>query len=121
MEYTVEQLDEKLNRLIAILCEEQNIDIAMSSFMAVKLQKGENVIEMSYLPYGMKLGALISVLTMLAVAAIYIIEKKKPFSQEASNGFLKVFEKVYYVGMTGVLIVMHVVPVIFTIYNNITG
>lgn len=101
--------------------EKQNIDIAMSSFMAVKLHKGENVIEMSYLPYGMKLGTLISVLTMLVVAAIYIIEKKKRFSQEASNGFLKVFEKVYYAGMTGVLIVVHVVPVIFTIYNNITG
>ena len=27
MEYTVEQLDEKLNRLIAILCEDEEIDI----------------------------------------------------------------------------------------------
>ena len=101
--------------------EKQDIAIAMSSFMAVKLQEGENVIEMRYLPYGMKLGALITVITALVVAAIYLIEKKKAFSQEASNGFLKVFEKIYFVGMTGILAVVHIVPVIFTIYNNITG
>jgi len=28
MEYTIEQLDEKLNRLIEILCVEQDVDIA---------------------------------------------------------------------------------------------
>ncbi len=99
--------------------EKQDIDIAMSSFMAVKLQKGENVIEMSYLPYGMKLGVLISVITALVVAAIWFIEKKKPFNQEASNGFLKVFEKVYYGGMTAVFIAIYLIPVIFTIYGNI--
>ena len=99
--------------------EEQTIDIAMSSFMAVKLQEGENVIEMSYLPYGMKLGALITVIVAVVVLAIYFIEKKKPFNQETSNVFLKVFEKVYYVGMFAVLAALYLIPVIFTIYNNV--
>lgn len=101
--------------------EEQEIGIAMSSFMAIELQEGENVIEMSYLPYGMKLGAIITVITGLAVAVMYLVEKKKPFKQEAANGFLKVFEKVYYVGMFGAVAIVYVIPVIFTIYNNIVG
>jgi len=99
--------------------EKQDIDIAMSSFMAIKLHKGENVIEMNYLPYGMKLGAIITVITILIVVAIYIIEKKKTFSQEASNSFLKIFEKIYYAGMFCAGAIVYVVPVIFTIYNNI--
>lgn len=99
--------------------EKQNIDIAMSSFMAIKLQKGENIIEMNYLPYGMKLGIIITVITALIVVAIYLIEKKKPFNQEASNRFLKVFEKIYYAGMISVVAIVHVVPMISTIYNNI--
>lgn len=99
--------------------EKQEIAIAMSSFMAIKLNEGENVIEMNYLPYGMKLGIIITVITALIVAAIYIIEKKKPFSQEASNGFLKVFEKIYYAGMFGAFAIVYAVPIIFNIYNNI--
>ena len=99
--------------------EKQEIGIAMSSFMAIKLQKGENVIEMNYLPYGMKLGIIITVITALIVAAIYIIEKKKPFSQEASNAFLKIFEKIYYAGMFCAFAIAYVVPIIFTIYNNV--
>lgn len=101
--------------------EKQDIDIAMSSFMAVELQDGENVIEMSYLPHGMKLGILITVITGLGIVAIYLIEKKKPFSQEASNGFLKIFEKVYFVGMTGAVVIVYLIPVIFTVYSNIVG
>lgn len=96
--------------------EKQDISIAMSSFMAVKLQKGENVIEMNYLPYGMKLGILITVIVALSVLAIIIIEKKKPFSQEASNGFLKVFEKVYYAGMLLSLATVYLLPIAFNIY-----
>ncbi len=99
--------------------EKQDIDIAVSSFMAIKLQKGENVIEMNYLPYGMKLGALITVITVLIVLAIYIIEKKKPFKQETSNTFLNVFEKVYYVGMCGAMAIVYLIPVVFTVYNII--
>ncbi len=99
--------------------EKQDIDIALSSFMAIKLQKGENVIELSYLPYGMNLGAIITVLTSLAVLAIYIIEKKKQFNQSASNLFLRVFEKVYYVGMLTAIAIVYLIPVIYTIYSNI--
>ena len=101
--------------------EKQDIDIAMSSFMAVELQDGENVIEMSYLPHGMKLGILITVITGLGIAAIYLIEKKKPFSQEASNKFLRIFEKVYFIGMTGAVAIVYLIPVIFTVYSNIVG
>ncbi len=97
--------------------EKQDISIAMSSFMAVKLQKGENVIEMNYLPYGMKLGIIITVIVALVVLAIFIIEKKKPFNQEASNVFLKVFEKVYYGGMFVAFSIVYFIPIGFFIYN----
>ncbi len=100
--------------------EKQDINIAMSSFMAVKLQKGENVIEMNYLPYGMKLGILITVIVGLVVLAIFIIEKKKPFNQEASNIFLKVFEKIYFAGMLIAVAIVYLIPIGFTLYNNIT-
>lgn len=101
--------------------EKQDIDIAMSSFMAVELQDGKNVIEMRYLPHGMKLGILITVLTGLGIAVIYLIEKKRPFNQESSNKFLKIFEKVYFIGMTGAVAIVYLIPVIFTVYSNITG
>lgn len=99
--------------------EECDIDFAMSSFMAVRLNKGENVIEMSYLPYGMKLGAIISAATLLIAVAIYLIEKKRPFAADASNMFLKVFEKAYFVGMTVAFSAVNIVPIIFTVYNNL--
>ena len=100
--------------------EEADIEIAMSSFMAIKLNKGENVIEMNYLPYGMKLGALISAITVLIAAAIYLIEKKRPFSDTASNIFLKIFEKFYYTGMLAATAIVYLIPVIITIYTNYT-
>lgn len=101
--------------------EEQKIEIAMSSFMAVKLEKGENVIEMEYLPYGMKLGAVITVITALIVTAIYIIEKKKPFANDASNKFLKFFEKIYFGVMLAASAVVYAIPVCITIVSNIIG
>ena len=100
--------------------EEADIEIAMSSFMAIKLNKGENVIEMNYLPYGMKLGALISAITVFIAAAIYLIEKKRPFSDTASNLFLKIFEKFYYTGMLAATAIVYLIPVIITIYTNYT-
>lgn len=101
--------------------EDAEIEIAMSSFMAVKLSEGENVIEMTYLPYGMKLGAIITVITALIAIAIYIIGKKKPFANDASNKFLKVFEKIYYTGMFAAIAIAYAIPVIITTYTNITG
>lgn len=99
--------------------EKSEINIAMSSFMAIKLNKGENVIEMNYLPYGMKLGAIITVIAVLVAAAIYIIERKKPFANDASNKFLKFFEKLYYIGMLASVAIVYVIPVVITTYTNI--
>ncbi len=101
--------------------EKVEIDIAMSSFMAIRLNEGENVIEMTYLPYGMKLGAFITVITALIAIAIYIIEKKKPFANDASNKFLIVFEKIYYAGMFAVIAIVYAIPVVITTYSNIIG
>lgn len=99
--------------------EDADIAIAMSSFIAIKLNKGENVIEMSYLPYGMKLGIIITVITGLIAAAIWLIEKKKPFKNDASNKFLKIFEKIYFAGMLAVIAIIYAIPVVITTYTNI--
>lgn len=99
--------------------EDREIDISMSSFMAVKLDKGENVIKLHYLPHGMKLGALITIITILIAAAIYIIEKKKPIPDDKSNKFLSFFEKAYFVGMVCVTAAVYVMPMCLTIFNNI--
>lgn len=99
--------------------EKVDIDISMSSFMAVKLQKGENVIEMSYLPHGMKTGAVISIVTLLIALAIYILEKKRPFANDADNMFLRVFEKLYFAGMICVFVAIYIIPIGFTTFSNI--
>ena len=99
--------------------DETDITIAMSSFMAIKLNEGENVIEMSYLPSGMKTGIIITVVTAVIAAAIWLIEKKKPFKNDASNKFLKVFEKIYYAGMFAAITIAYAIPVVITIYTNI--
>lgn len=99
--------------------EKTDINICMSSFMSVKLHEGENKIELSYTPHGMKLGAVITAVALLAALAIYLIEKKKPFANDKSNKFLKVFEKIYYIGMIWVFIAIYIVPICFTTINNI--
>ncbi len=99
--------------------EEAEIEIAMSSFMAIKLNEGENVIEMEYLPYGMNLGAVITIMAAIFAVAIYTIEKKKPFSNEASNKFLTIFEKVYFGGMLVACCIVYTIPVFTTIISNI--
>ncbi len=100
--------------------EEADIEIAMSSFMAVKLSKGENTVEFRYLPYGMKLGVIITIITVLVILAIYIIEKKKPVPDYASNTFLKIFEKVYFIAMLAAAATAYAIPVCITIISNIT-
>ena len=100
--------------------EKADIEIAMSSFMAVKLGKGENVVEFSYLPYGMKAGAIISIFAVLFIMAMYIIEKKKPFADDSSNKFLCVFEKVYFGGMLAASAIAYAIPVCITFVSNIT-
>ncbi|MBQ8210222.1 MAG: YfhO family protein [Clostridia bacterium] len=99
--------------------EEADIEIAMSSFMAVKLSEGENVVEFRYLPYGMKAGAIITIIAALFIIAMYIIEKKKPFANDASNTFLKVFEKIYFAGMLAASAIAYAIPVCITIVSNI--
>lgn len=101
--------------------EKADIDIAMSSFMAVKLNKGENTVEFKYLPYGMKIGAVITVIAILFIIAMYIIEKKKPFDDESSNKFLKIFEKIYFIGMLAASAIVYTIPVSITIISNITN
>ncbi len=101
--------------------EEQEIEVAMSSFMAIKLSEGENVIEIHYLPYGMKIGAVITIVTALFVVVLLIVKKKKNIPQDKSNKFLKIFEKVYLAGMSLALVAVYIVPILFTIVNNIGG
>ena len=68
----------------------------------------------------MKLGAIITAVTGLLIIGLLIIKKKKSVADDASNKFLEVFEKVYYAGMTLAFTAGYVVPICFTIYNNIS-
>ena len=99
--------------------EDADIAIAMSSFMAVKLNKGENTVEFRYLPYGMKIGAIITVFAVLFIIAMYLIEKKKPFANDASNKFLKAFEKIYFIGMLVASAIVYTIPICVLIISNI--
>lgn len=92
---------------------------ALGSFIAVRLDAGENDVEMNFLPYGMKAGLLVSLAALLALAAVLVIAKKKPLAPEKDDLFLCVFEKVYIAGMCAVYALVYLLPIVCSIYFNL--
>ncbi len=57
--------------------KEADIDMVLDSFMAVKLVDGENIVEFSFTPVGLKFGALISISGILLTALFVFLNRKK--------------------------------------------
>ena len=95
------------------------IEPALGGFMAVKLEQGENTIEMDYTPYGLRSGIIISIITALLTAALYILSRKRPIAPESDSTVLKIIDKLYYVGMFAVFAVMYLLTTAYTIYANV--
>ena len=90
---------------------------ALSSFMAVKLQKGENTVKLTYLPWGMKKGAAVTVASLFLAAALYVISRKKAIPMEADGVVFRVVE-IGYIGLCALAYgILYLVPIIYHIFG----
>ena len=78
-------------------------------FMALKLNVGENIITLSFLPKGMKPGIIISIIGAILLIVVVALDKK--------NSFLsceyKWLSNIYFVGTIVIMLAMYVVPYTF--------
>lgn len=98
--------------------KEAELNYAMGSFLAVKLEKGENTVELTFLPHGLKTGAVISLISLAVFIILLIIKKFKPIPNDKDNAFLRIFEKIYYIGMIEVYAIMYGACAICSILYN---
>lgn len=98
--------------------KETELNYAMGSFLAVKLEKGENTVELTFLPHGLKTGAVISLISLAVFIILLIIKKFKPIPNDKDNAFLRIFEKIYYIGMIEVYAIMYGACAICSILYN---
>lgn len=98
--------------------KEAELNYAMGSFLAVKLEKGENTVELTFLPHGLKTGAVISLISLAVFIILLIIKKFKPIPNDRDNAFLRIFEKIYYIGMIEVYAIMYGACAICSILYN---
>ena len=98
--------------------EKTEIKTCIGSFIAIPLQEGENEIEMKFTPYLMNYGLIISVVALVIFVAYLLIKKKLNLPLDKDNKFLRLFEKVYIVGMCVVYTGLYIVPMALSIYFN---
>lgn len=98
--------------------KEAELNYAMGSFLAVRLEKGENTVELTFLPHGLKTGAVISLISLAVFIILLIIKKFKPIPNDKDNAFLRIFEKIYYIGMIEVYAIMYGACAICSILYN---
>ena len=98
--------------------EKTRLNYAMGSFLAVKLNKGENTVELKFLPHGLKTGALISLASFAVFILLLILKKFKSITDDKDDAFLRIFEKIYYIGMIEVYAIMYGACAICSILYN---
>lgn len=57
----------------------------MNALIAIKIEQGEHIIEMSYIPTGFRNGAIISIISLITMSLILIIDKKTAIKVENKN------------------------------------
>jgi uncharacterized membrane protein YfhO len=95
------------------------IETAVGAFMAVKLEKGVNNISLSFMPHGMRAGIVISVLSLLALIAIIIYNRKHTVSARLEGRFLTVLEKSFIIAVFAAYTAVYIVPMIVKISSFI--
>lgn len=98
--------------------EKTELNYAMGSFIAVKLNKGENTVELKFLPHGLKIGALISLISTAIFIALLVLKKFKSVPNDKNDAFLRIFEKIYYIGMIEIYAIMYGACAICSILYN---
>ncbi len=95
-------------------------ETALMNYMAVKLEKGENEVEMKFMPRGLRAGAMISAVTLLAIILLWVYNKKNRRGAEKGGRLFSVIEYGYFAAVTAVLAVFYVFPMIYTAAHYIT-
>ncbi len=103
----------------AVNGKDTDIETALGTFMAVKLQKGENTVELRFMPHGMRTGIAVSIITLLALAAIIIYNRKRTINPRLKNRFLSVLEWSFILAVSGAYAAVYLAPMAVRIYNFI--
>ena len=88
----------------------------MTGFMAVKLDKGENDISLSFSPKGLKEGAVLCLVGIVCLVLYIIFRKKVAVISQRFDGICRVG---IYVLLCAVLLAVYVLPMILSIIGNI--
>lgn len=91
------------------------IYIGNKMFIGIKLEEGQNKIELSYIPAGIELGMAISILTVLFMIGIYSLTRKNLFKlpEMVTQVFCRIFMLVWAV----IMLTVFVLPVIADLVN----
>lgn len=88
----------------------------MTGFMAIKLNKGENDISLSFMPKGLKEGAVLCLVGIVCLILYIIFRKKVDVIAQRFDGICRVG---IYVLLCGVLLAVYILPMILSIIGNI--
>ncbi|MBQ3151098.1 MAG: YfhO family protein [Clostridia bacterium] len=88
-----------------------DVETAVGTFVAVPLEKGENTVELSFIPKGFVLGIMISSVTVVLTALFILFEKKK-MTAKTTNRALSVLTYAYITAVCGAYAVLYIVPMV---------
>ncbi len=98
--------------------EKAEVHRALGAYLAVELPEGSGSVEISWQPYGEKAGIILSLAGILLTALIILMKKRgwnipKPLAATVFT--------VFAVAVTAVIVVIHLVPTGYLIYDVISG
>ena len=90
--------------------------------MAIKLDEGENVIEMTYTPTGIKTGLTVSIISVILFAAVLIFRKLCPDLERRKLGSFVIasVKNCYAAALIAVFAFMYFLPIIITMIRLIS-
>ena len=99
--------------------EKTELQKAVGTFIAVPLKKGENTVEMKFVPKGLKIGIAVSAVT-IALLAIFLWFEKNKTDKTTKNRFFSVLLYGYCTVLCGAYAVLYIIPMICRIYTLLT-
>jgi uncharacterized membrane protein YfhO len=94
-----------------------NVEKVANSFLGIKLQNGENNVNLVFFPSGMKIGLCISFLTLLILVIGFIISRKHML--KIPEIALRCFEIAFFMIWGCVITMFYIVPTGYTIIHSI--
>lgn len=85
--------------------------------MAIPLEKGENKIEMKYVPSRLKEGIIVSIAAALILVALILIKRKKSLPDDKNDVFLKLVQAFYFIAVACAAAGVYAVPIFFDIFS----